>query len=223
MTIEQIDLIAGWASLVLTLMVFSYILADNVLYRLAVHILVGAAAGFVAVTAATDIIIPWFRATLIDNEGVPAAAAFGLIPLLMFVFLVLKLTPRYAYIGNAGLVFVMAIGVGVSIVGAVLETIIPLARAAGESMATEEETINGVLLVLGTVTTLIYFQYLSRRDAMDGTARNRLPIRSLRYIGQGFISVTLGALYAQAMLTSLVVVNQLLRTHLDFLLEQLGG
>ena len=45
MTPDKLDLIAGWVSLVLTLMVFSYLLGDNVLYRLAIHVLVGVAAG----------------------------------------------------------------------------------------------------------------------------------------------------------------------------------
>ena len=222
MGMEQIDLIASWASLVLTLMVFSYILADNVLYRLAVHILVGAAAGYVAIAAAVDIIVPWFQATLIESDQ-SAVNGFALLPLLIAVFLILKLTPRYAHIGNGGFVFVMAVGVGVAIVGAIQGTIIPLVRETGESLNTEEEQINGILLVLGTVTTLIYFQYLSRQNAIDGIPRNRLPIRSLRYIGQGFISVTLGALYAQAILTSLVIMNELIRTHIDFLLSQFGG
>lgn len=222
MGISDIDLIAGWASLVLTLMIFSYILADNVLYRLAVHVLVGAAAGYAAIAAAVDVIIPWFDSTLADTED-SAVLAFGLIPLLIALFLLLKLTPRYAYVGNGGLLFVMAVGVGVAIVGAIQGTIIPLVRETGESLDTEKEQINGILLVLGTTTTLIYFQYLSRQNAVDGIPRNRFPIRSLRYIGQGFISVTLGALYAQAILTSLVIVNDLIRTHIDFLLGQFGG
>jgi hypothetical protein len=222
MTIEQIDLIAGWASLVLTLMVFSYILADNVLYRLAVHILVGAAAGYAAVAATLDIIVPWFRVTLTESDA-GATVAFGLIPLLLFVFLVLKLIPRYAHLGNAGLLYMVAVGAGVALIGAVLGTIIPLVSEAGTSLDTQDETINGMILIVGTVTTLIYFQYLSRRNAIDGQPRNRLPVRTLRYIGQGFISVTLGALYAQAILTSLVVVNELVRSHLDFIVAQLGG
>lgn len=222
MTIEQIDLIAGWASLVLTLMVFSYILADNVLYRLAVHILVGAAAGYAAVAVSLDILMPWFRVTITESNT-PATVAYGVIPLLLFVFLALKLTPRYAHIGNGGVLFIFAIGAGVALVGAILGTIIPLVDESGRSVDTQDETVNAVLLIVGTVTTLIYFQYVSRQNPLDGTPQNRLPIRTLRYMGQGFISVTLGALYAQAILTSLVVMNELVRTHFDFILEQLGG
>ncbi len=223
MSIEELDLILGWAGLVFTLMIFSYILADNVLYRLAVHILVGAAAGYAAIAASVDVIIPWFEATLIGEDANLAINAFGLIPLLLLVFLVLKLLPRYAYIGNGGLLFIIGVGTGVALVGAVVGTIIPLARASGESLSREAEAVNGVILIGASITTLIYFQYLSRRDPTTGKAKNRLPIRGLRYIGQGFISLTLGALYAQAILTSLVVVNSLFRTHIEFLLKQLGG
>lgn len=223
MSIEQLDLILGWAGVVLTLMIFSYILADNVLYRLAVHVLVGAAAGYAAIAAAVDVIIPWFETTLTGDDANVATITFGLIPLLLVVFLILKLLPRYAYIGNGGLLFVIGVGTGVALVGAVVGTIIPLATESGRSLSREDETINGLILLTGTITTLIYFQYLSRRNPTTGKITNRLPIRGLRYVGQGFISLTLGALYAQAILTSLVVVNNLLRTQIEFLLEQLGG
>lgn len=223
MSIEQLDLIIGWAGLVLTLMIFSYILADNVLYRLAVHVLVGAAAAYAAIAASVDVIMPWFQTTLSSDDANIASNAFGLIPLLLVVFLILKLLPRYAYIGNGGLLFIIGVGTGVALVGAVLGTIIPLATAAGTSLSAEEEAINGIILFAGTITTVLYFQYIGRRNPNDGMPTNRLPIRGLRYIGQGFISITLGALYAQAILTSLVVVNNLFRTHVEFLLKQLGS
>ncbi|PJF42406.1 MAG: hypothetical protein CUN55_10075 [Phototrophicales bacterium] len=223
MSIEQLDLILGWAGVVLTLMIFSYILADNVLYRLAVHILVGAAAAYAAIAASVNIIMPWFETTLTGNDTNAATISLGLLPLLLVIFLILKLLPRYAHIGNGGLLFVIGVGTGVALVGTVTGTIIPLANEAGQSLSREEETVNGIILLLSTITTLLYFQYLSRRNPSTGEISNRLPMRSLRYIGQGFISVTLGALYAQAILTSLVVVNNLLRTQVEFLLNQLGG
>ena len=51
MTPENLDLIGGWVSLVLTLLVFSYLLADTFLYRIAVYLLVGVAAGYTVVGA----------------------------------------------------------------------------------------------------------------------------------------------------------------------------
>ncbi len=69
MTPETLDLIAGWVSLTLTLMVFSYLLGDNFLYRLAIAVLVGVAAGYVAVVAVESVILPWIDTTLLAEQG----------------------------------------------------------------------------------------------------------------------------------------------------------
>ena len=52
------DLIGSLVSFVLTLAVFSYILGDNALFRMSVHIFTGAGAGYAAVMAWTTIIWP---------------------------------------------------------------------------------------------------------------------------------------------------------------------
>ncbi|NDJ86533.1 MAG: hypothetical protein GYB66_11650, partial [Chloroflexi bacterium] len=72
-------------------------------------------------------------------------------------------------------------------------------------------------------TTLAYFHYTSHRRRPGDPPTQILPIRLLRVVGQGFIAVTLGALYAQAILTSLAIFNRLLDEHMRFLLDQVGG
>ena len=46
MTPETLDRTATIAGAVLTLMVFSYLLGDNFLYRIAIHVFIGAAAAY---------------------------------------------------------------------------------------------------------------------------------------------------------------------------------
>lgn len=226
MSPDQLDLIAGWVAFVLTLMVFSYLLADNFLYRIAVHILVGAAAAYIAITAVVDVIIPWVDATVLadanDSTITMPVRAMGMLPIVIALMLLLKSSPRLAYIGNFGMLVVVAIGTGVALVGATIGTIIPEIRASGQSID-REETLNGVLLILGTISTLAYFQYISRKRPTDEVAVPILPIRILGTIGQGFIVITLGALYAQAILTSMTIFDGLIRTQIEFLLQRIGG
>ena len=224
MTPDQVDIVAGWAALVLTLMIFSYLLSDNFLYRVAVHVLVGAAAGYVAIAAVVDVIIPWINATTLsgDTDVELSARAVGLLPVVLALMLLLKSSPQLAYIGNFGIVFIIAIGTGVALVGAAVGTIIPLVRASGRSVDADE-AINGFLMILGTISTLAYFQYISRKRPSDEAPQAILPIRLLGLIGQGFIVITLGALYAQAILTSLTIFDQLITDQLRFLLERIGG
>ena len=46
MTPETLDRVATIAGAVLTILIFSYLLGDNFLYRIAIHIFIGAAAAY---------------------------------------------------------------------------------------------------------------------------------------------------------------------------------
>ncbi|MFP4323325.1 MAG: hypothetical protein ACLFTK_12800, partial [Anaerolineales bacterium] len=158
MSLETLDLITGWASLILTLLIFSYLLGDNLLYRIAVHILVGATAAYVAIVATESIIAPWFEATLLtDADEAIAVRLLGLIPILLALFLLLKQLPGIAPYGNLALAFVIGVGVGVAIVGAVIGTIVPLGTETAQAFD-EGLTFNALLLGAGTLSTLVYFQ-----------------------------------------------------------------
>lgn len=225
MTPANLDLIAGWVSLVLTVLVFSYLLGDNVLYRLAVHVLVGVAAGYVAVVAVETALIPWFDHTLFAAQSdytraeITAIRVAGAIPLLFGALLLFKASPRLAPVGNLGLAVVIGVGTAVALVGAVAGTIIPLARET--STAVSDDAVDGAVLLVGVITTLLTFQYLGARRA--GTGRRPWPFRALGTIGQAFVTVTLGILYAGAILTSMTVFSDVVREQLQFILDRIGG
>ena len=225
MTPETLDLIAGWVSLVLTLMVFSYLLGDNFLYRLAVSVLVGVAAGYIAVVSVESVIVPWINTTLLaDPEGTSEQTLVGLravgaVPFLLGALLLFKVSSRLAPIGNLGLAFLIGTGVAVAVVGAASGTIIPLAREAGD--AVREDLIEGVVIVLGVVTTLIYFQYLAAERG--GRIERPRGLGPLAAVGQAFVVVTLGMLYAGAILTSLTIFSGVFRDQLQFILDKVGG
>jgi len=225
---EQIGL---WAGFVLTLMVFSYIIADNFLYRLAVYVFVGLAAGYVTVVTVEGVLLPWFRATLLS--GNTGQILIGAIPLLLGLLLLFKLSPRYARLGNLAMAFIVGIGAAVALAGAIVGTLLPLANATSASV--RDDVLNGFLIFIGVSSTLLYFQYLARRAPANTIAsaadapttiattavigRRSLPMRFVGAVGQGFIVVTLGALYAAAILTSLTIFSE----RIAFLLMRLNG
>lgn len=225
MTPENLDLIAGWVSLVLTLLVFSYILGDNVLYRLALHVLVGVAAGYTVVVATESVLIPWLNETLLaasDGRSTATMMAIrmvGVIPFLLAALLLLKYSTRFAPIGNLGLGVIIGVGVAVAIIGAIAGTVIPLVREAGESV--DDGAVNGIITLIGVITTLIYFQYAAVEREGD-LVRPRL-FRAASAVGRFFITLTLGALYAGAILTSLAIFSDVFRTQLQFILDRMGG
>lgn len=216
MSADTLDTIAGWAAFILTLLVFSYLLGDNFLYRLAVYILVGATAGYVAIVAVEGVILPWLLLTVFAEGGTGAGIRFlGVVPFFFSLFFLFKNLPRLAPLGNMGIAFIVGVGTGVAVVGALLGTVIPLARDAGMSLQ-DRNVGEGLIMALSTIGTLIYFQYLSRRDT-EGRTRRILPLRIMAFIGQSVIAITFGAIYAGAVVTSLTVFSGVVSDQIEFL------
>lgn len=197
---ENIGLIIGF---ILTLMVFSYVLGDNLLYRLAVYVFVGLVAGYMSVLTVESVLIPWFSSTLNSND--PALVVIGLIPLGVGLLLLVKSSSRLGRLGNLAIGLVIGIGASVAVVGALTGTLIPL--TLDTATIRHDEAVNSLLLFIGVVASLIYFQYIARRDA-SGAPRRVLPVRIFSAIGEGVIVITLGVIYAAAIITSLTIFSE---------------
>jgi hypothetical protein len=208
------DQIGLWIGFLLTLMVFSYLLGDNFLYRLATYVFVGLAAGFVMMVTVESVLLPWFRLTV--QSGEMGSQILGAIPLVLGLLLLLKGSRRFNRLGNLGLAFVVAIGTAIALVGAVSGSLLPLANATAASVGAD--LVNGFILVVGVISTLVYFQYLARRTP-TGETRRGLVIRAVGALGQGFIVVTLGALYGGAILSGLVIFSE----RIAFILARISG
>ena len=125
--IEMVDLIGGLLGFLLTLCVFSYLLGDNGLFRFAIHIFIGVAAGFVAATALRSVIFPQLLVPLIG--GAPAERLWVLFPLLLSFLLVAKAFPRLSILGSPVMAFLVGVGAAVAVGGALLGTLFPQFQA----------------------------------------------------------------------------------------------
>ncbi len=225
MTPETLDLIAGWVSFVLTLMIFSYLLSDNVLYRLAVHILVGVAAAYIAIVAVESVLVPWVHQTLLadpeayDQATLMGLRALGALPFLGGALLLFKFSARLSPIGDLEVAFLVGVGLAVALVGAVQGTIVPIVRETGRWAA--RDRLEGAVMVVGVVTTLLYFQYLAVER--HGEVKRPRWLQGVSALGHAFIMVTLGALYAGAIIASLSVFSDVVRQQVTFILERVGS
>ncbi len=208
------DQLGLWVGFILTLMVFSYLLGDNVLYRLAVYVFVGLSAGFVTIVTLDSVLLPWFRDAL--SAGSASNLILGIIPLVLGAFLLLRMTKRFNALGTLALALIIGVGAAVALVGAISGTLVPLANTTAG--APGSDALNGFILVIGVVSTLVYFQYLARR-VPGGAIRRGAFVRTVGAVGQGFIAVTLGALYGGAILTGLVIFSE----RIAFLIGRIGG
>jgi len=225
------DLIGAAVSFVFTLLVFSYILGDNPLFRLAIHIFVGVAAGYAAVITYDNVLKP----RLIDALffGSLEERLLMLVPWLLCILMVTRLSPRLSWLGNPALAYLVGVGGAAAIGGAVLGTIFPqvlasvnlldLSSLQPESMLRFSPLsvfINGGLILLGTLTTLIYFHFGAHLSTGQTPQRAGM-IEALGAMGQGFIAVTFGLLFAGVYMAALTAFIE--RVHAIWLFFRLFG
>lgn len=195
---------------VLTLMVFSYIFGDNGLFRLATHIFVGVAAGYAAVVVIYNIIVP---VLLKPGDEMLRVGP----PLILGAWLLTKTSPRLSRLGNPVVAYLTGVGSAAAISGALLGTIFPLVdQSTHELTGAWNMVANGSIILIGTITTLVYFHYGARPTASGGTRRETW-IEIVGWIGQLFIAITLGAIFAGIYLAVLPVFIERLRSIWDFL------
>lgn len=217
----DVDAIAGVASFILTLLVLSYLIGDNPLYRIAVYLFIGAAAGFVALTVAEWLWNFWLRATAFNLEGPPAQRILSVVPLVLGLLLLLKFSPSTARLGNLAMAYLIGVGTAVALNGIILGTLLPQVRAAGSVPGIGSDVggwVNGLVMAIGAISTLLYFMFVARR-APSGQIVRPLPLRLVAAVGQGFIVVTLASLYAGAIVASLSIFAGRFATFVAFVTD----
>jgi len=136
-----------------------------------------------------------------------------------------KIFPGLTRFGNPVVAYLVGVGAATAIGGAVLGTIFP---QIGASASLFDITTNlssgsnigivlgrGILVLVGTAATLVYFQFGARGAPGQRGVQSWMDI--LRLIGQIFIAVTFGFIFAgvySAALTALIergnfIVNSL--------------
>lgn len=188
-------------SLALTLVIFSYLLGDNFLYRLAVSAFVGLAAAFTTIVTFQSVLLP------LTNSG-GTNALLLIIGGVLALLLLIKPIRSLRILTNISLGFLIAVGAAVAVVGAVSGTLIPLVSQTAEIKLTNGlmTIISSLILIIGVVTSLLYFRYGARLNP-QGEIERGIIMKTVATIGQGFIVVTLGALYGAAILTSLTILT----------------
>ena len=217
------ETIGFFIAVILTLMVFSYILGDNVLFRLAAHIFVGVAVGYALIVISYQVFIP----TLTGGNLV------SLIPaLLICLFLLFKALPLkgslFNALGNVGLAFILGVGAALATGSALLGTLIPQVSTTAsislnpfnypvESGGDQWVTwLNNIIIILGTIGTFFYFTFAVRSPGPLGGLREGW-VRFWAGMGRLMIIFTLGALFANTVTSRMA----LLISRLQFLASQL--
>ena len=122
---ELINLITGAISFLFTLLVLSYVIGDNPLFRIGTYIFVGVSSGFIAVVAWWQVIWPRLIQPLISSSTPMIDKGYLLVPLLGMLLLLMKISPRLTGMGSIVMAFLVGVGAAVTIAGALTGTLVP--------------------------------------------------------------------------------------------------
>jgi len=194
-----------WVAALLTLAVLSYLLGDNLLFRVAEYLLVGIAAGYAVAVAWRNVLWPRLLAFWQDPMNLWYYGLFFLLGLMLLARGVRRLSP----LGNVPLAILVGTGAGFALGGAFLGTLLPQVRDTiapvtpqhyGGGLSGWARAIDVILLILGTVAALSFFTYCREASGKGG----RLSQGFLQFwgsAGRKVIMVAFGALLAGAAVT----------------------
>jgi hypothetical protein len=197
-------------SFVITILILSYLIGDNPLFRAAIYIFVGVSAGYVTAVAWNQVIMPQLLQPIFSGEVFSdfLQAVLLAFPLLGSALLLTKASPRLSNLGQIPVAYLAGVGAAVAIGGATLGTLFPQITATFNNFDSPNafEFLNGSLILLGVVGTLAYFHYGAKQES-DGTAKRNIFIKILTWVGRVYIAITFGVLFAgvyMAALTALI-------------------
>ena len=180
---------------VLTLCVLTYLIGDNVFFRLAVYVLIGASAAYAAVVVIFDVLIPRIQ----QGATNPGMLVVTIIALILGAMLLFKVSPRLAWLGNLPVGYLVGVGAATVLGGAIIGTLGPQIVATGApatspSGGSADDLLN-FIVVVGTIVTLLSFGYYR-------TQRN-VALQAINVVGRRFfLMVALGATFALVFMAS---------------------
>jgi hypothetical protein len=223
------DWIGSLLGFVLTLAVFSYLIGDNQFFRIVLHLFIGVSAGFAASVVIYNVILPRMIEPL--YAGGRTEQILALVPIILAGLLVTKISPRFAHLGNLPMAYLVGVSAAAAIGGAVLGTLIPQTIASMNlldvrtSQTFDAELglrlINGIIILVGTIATLAYFQF-SRFSAGSDKSQLQTWIEGLGQIGQVFIAITFGFLFAGVFSAALTALIGQVLFLVDFIRDVMG-
>ena len=209
MNVDFWQTLGAAVGLVLSLFVFSFLLRDNWLYRLAIYVFIGLTAAFTFI-ATVESLLPYGAAFVRLLSG--SANEIDTFPALSFITALILIIPvLIGRLPGRGITLglLIAVGSAVAVLGTLTGTLLPFTLSTGAAMRNgvlSGNVFNGLILLLGVVTSLLYFQFQGRRTP-EGTSERSPWSQVIGGIGQVFIVLTLGALYGTAILTSLTILT----------------
>lgn len=179
---------------ILTLAIMSFLIKDNRFYKFAEHLFVGIAAGYYVALQFRTVFVPNLWAPLTGAEpGTTSFNIFGgdpwfFIPFVLAALLFTRLLPSGQWLSRWSIGVMVGAYAGLQLIGFAQGDLIAQVQANLLSVNTGSTgtNINNLLLIVGVLTTLIYFFFSTEHKGTVGV---------LSKIGIYFLMISFGASY----------------------------
>ena len=200
----------------LTVMVLSYLIGDNFFFRLAAYLLVGLTAGYLTVLLINQVLWPHLIQPL--TTGAWPEVLWLVVPAVLSLLLLLGQIPRFSGVARVPLAFLVGLIAALAIGGAVFGTLVPQARAVIDGFDPAQwyeiperiwlRITDAFVMLLGAVSVLSYFHFGGKLKPKKSEDEQKRPagLEGLSKVGQVFLGITLGSVFAGVFSTALLAL-----------------
>jgi lipoprotein signal peptidase len=168
-----------WIASILSMGYLSVVVKDNVWYRIAVEVLLGASVGNWVVTALLTVNAQAITPLIYEGQYIL------IIPILLGIALLLAVSAQYGWISRYGNAWLMGVGTGISGTTVVATMILkPISDSILTWNVADATVVLGrIVLIVSLITTLMYFLL---------TIERRGYLARLQQVGRYFIMLMMG-------------------------------
>jgi hypothetical protein len=181
------SLFGAWMATGLTLFIFSFLLKDNPLFKLAEHLYVGVSVGYTIVKAYDTVIVHLIVKPIVEQGEIAL-----LIPVAIGLLMLTRYVPKAAWMSRYAFAFIVGLGAGLAIprtissfiLKQIEDTVRPLLSMANGHLTFSmnvldpASNINAVIILVGVSSVLFYF-FFSIEHAGPGKVVARTGIMFL--------------------------------------------
>ena len=195
-------------AVILTVMIFSYLLGDNPVFRLAEHILIGVSVGWGVLQIVFNLFVPAFNYILDTGQTGGLDWWLYLVPMVLGLLMLLRPLRPARPITNLIMALVVGTVAALALAGAISGTLLPQVGATMLPL-NSGDIVGRVVLILGTILALWYFQFtVFRVNSSDETSASHPGSDGYghqpavyRLVGRWAIMLAFGAVFASVFLT----------------------
>jgi hypothetical protein len=175
--------ISTWVAALLSLGALSFLYRENKFYNLAESIFIGVGTGYAFVLA-------WSNIKLKGFQQLAGGNFLTIIPLLLGLCLLGKMSPSTACLGRLPAAMLMGMGSAIALRGAIQSELVRQIVATCVPL----NSVDNIIIVTGTIATLSYFLFSMK----DTGSKASSGLRVLSKYGRYVMMVSFGAAFANA-------------------------